>query len=251
MAAGLPGVAHARARQPAAGAGGVSGASPLEPGRPAPGPAARGLVAPRPPAVVAARCDAYAACSELVASPHDVDVRAALAGRQPALATLPWARDLAALAGEVAAAGNARLRAEYSGLFEVGNEGPPVPIREDLQTGQLAGTREDLVRFYDFFGYRLDDRFAWAPDHLSVEFEFMHFLCYHEAAPAPDPLSYALAQLDFTERHLVRWVPTLVTATGTHAAGSLYARVVAGIDAFLRADHDWQRGTIGPAPGGA
>lgn len=233
-----------------AGARGVTDALPLEPARPASPPVPRAIVAPRPPAIVAARCHAYAACSELVASPHDVDVRAALAGRREALAPLPWATGLAALAGEVAAAGNDRLRAEYSGLFEVGNEGPPVPIREDLQTGQLAGTREDLVRFYDFFGYRLDDRFAWAPDHLSVEFEFMHFLCYHEAAPASDPVSCALAQLDFAERHLVRWVPKLVTATASHAAGSLYARVVAGIDAFLRADHDWQRGTIGPAPAG-
>jgi DMSO reductase family type II enzyme chaperone len=229
----------------------VSDAPAPEPRLPAPPAAARAIVVPRPPVVAVARCHAYAACSELVASPHDVDVRAALAGRRAELAPLPWAEGLAALAGEVAAAGNDRLRAEYSGLFEVGNEGPPVPIREDLQTGQLAGTREDLVRFYDFFGYRLDDRFAWAPDHLSVEFEFMHFLCYHEVAPGADPVSYALAQLDFTERHLARWVPTLVTATASHAAGSLYARVVAGIDAFLRADHDWQRGTIGPAPAGA
>lgn len=219
------------------------GARPAGPG------GARGFVAPRPPDLVAARCSAWAACSELTASPHEVDVRDALRGRREALVALPHAAGLLGLVDAVGGSELARLRAEYSGLFEVGNEGPPVPIREDLQTGQLAGTREDLVRFYDYFGYRLDERFAWAPDHLSVELEFMHLLCFREADAPDDPLSYALAQLDFTERHLLRWVPTLVSGTHAHGAGSVYARVVAALDDFIRADHAWQQATIGPVSG--
>jgi DMSO reductase family type II enzyme chaperone len=214
---------------------------------PTPPTGPRAIVVPRPAAVVAARCAAWGACSELLASPHDVDVRAALAARRGTLDGLPHAAGVAALAAELAGADEARLRAEYSGLFEVGSEGPPVPIREDLQTGQLAGTREDIVRFYDYFGYRLADQFAWAPDHLSVELEFMHFLCFREAEQGDDVLSYALAQLDFTERHLLRWVPALAEATATHAPDGLYARVVAGLAGFLRADHAWQQATIGPA----
>lgn len=211
--------------------------------------APRGIVAPRPADLVAARCAAYGTCSELVASPHEVDVRAALAARRGSLASLPYAAVLADLADEVAGTDEAGLRAGYSGLFEVGSEGPPVPIREDLQTGQLSGTREDIVRFYDYFGYRLADAFAWAPDHLSVELEFVHFLCFREAGQDADALSYALAQLDFTERHLLRWVPGLATATATHASDHLYARVVAGIADFIRSDHAWQQSTIGPVAG--
>ena len=46
------------------------------------------------------------------------------------------------------------LRLKYSILFEVGDDGPPVPIREDLFLAQPAKLREDLVRFYDYFSYQ-------------------------------------------------------------------------------------------------
>jgi DMSO reductase family type II enzyme chaperone len=209
------------------------------------------IVVPRPLAVAAARCAAYGAWSELTASPHDVDVPAALAARRGSFDELPYGQPLAALVDELAATDLAALRMQYSGLFEVGDDGPPVPIREDLQTGQLAGTREDIVRFYDYFGYRLDDHFAWAPDHLSVELEFMHFLCYREGEQqeSDDALSYQLAQVDFTERHLLRWVPALAEATAAHGADTLYVRVIVALAGFIRADHAWQQGTIGVAPG--
>jgi len=136
------------------------------------------------------------------------------------------------------------LKREYSGLFEVGSDGPPCPIREDLQTGQRKGTREDLVRFYGYFNYVLDEKFAWAPDHLAVELEFMHFLCYREASGGDDAASYQLAQVDFSERHLVRWVPELAGSVARAAPDSIYRRVIDVIDRYLAADLAWQRGTI-------
>jgi DMSO reductase family type II enzyme chaperone len=140
------------------------------------------------------------------------------------------------------------LKRQYSGLFEVGNDGPPVPIREDLQTGQRAGTREDIVRFYGFFKYKLAEGHAWAPDHVSVELEFMHFLCYREAtagsAETGDAQSYQLAQLDFSKRHLVNWIPELAGTVATSAPDSLYARVLAGASDFMQRDHEWQASTV-------
>ena len=109
------------------------------------------------------RCLCYAACSELVASPHDVDPRPSLRGRVGLGEAVPHASPLEPLLAEVSGADLARLRAEYSGMFEVGSQGPPAPIREDLQTGQRAGTREEVVRFYEYFGYVLDDKFAGSP----------------------------------------------------------------------------------------
>ncbi|MBL8199528.1 MAG: molecular chaperone TorD family protein [Chromatiales bacterium] len=194
----------------------------------------------------ALRCLCYAACSELLASPHEVDPRPALRERIGLGEAVPHARALDPLLAEVSGAELARLRAEYSGLFEVGSQGPPAPIREDLQTGQRAGTREEVVRFYDYFGYTLDDKFAWQPDHLSVELEFMHYLCYREAQAADeaDALSFQLAQADFSGRHLASWVPQLAANVDQIAAGSLYARVVAAVQEFIATDHDWQLGTI-------
>ena len=184
------------------------------------------------------RCLCYAAFSELLASPHEVDARAGL------LARVGLTEALDALLSEVGAAELQQLRSEYSGLFEVGSEGPPVPIREDLQTGQRSGTREDVVRFYDYFGYVLDEKFAWQPDHLSLQLEFMHYLCFRESEQAEEVLSYQLAQLDFAERHLLSWVPRFAAQVETHAPGSLYARVVGALRDFLAEDCAWQTGTI-------
>lgn len=190
------------------------------------------------------RCQAYAAYSELLASPHELDPRPACAGRLGLESQLPHAAGLEALLAEVRDADLTQLRREYSGLFEVGSDGPPVPIREDLQTGQKSGTREEIVRFYDYFGYTLAEHFAWAPDHLSVELEFMHFLCFREAQLDDHQLSYQLAQLDFTQRHLARWVPKVRQGVEQLAPDSLYCRVARSLDAFLEGDLGWQLGTV-------
>jgi len=196
-----------------------------------------------------ARCACYAAVSELVCSPHDLDPRESLSekiqGDKIDIGiTLDYADGLNSLLKEFVELDLDRLKHEYSSLFEVGSDGPPCPIREDLQTGQRAGTREDLVRFYNFFNYKLEDKFAWAPDHLSVELEFMHFLCYLEASDAANALSYQLAQADFSARHLVRWVPGLANSVANTSPDSIYYRAIDSIEKFLVADYAWQSGTI-------
>lgn len=194
------------------------------------------------------RCLCYAACSELVASPHEVDPRPSLRDRLGLGNEVPHARPLEAVLAEVSGAELVRLRAEYSGMFEVGSQGPPVPIREDLQTGQRAGTREEVVRFYEYFSYVLDQKFAWQPDHLSVELEFMHYLCFREAEAGNEAaaLSFQLAQADFAERHLAGWVPQLADNVEKLASGSLYARVVGAVRDFVVEDYEWQMATIVP-----
>ena len=191
-----------------------------------------------------ARCAAYGLLSSLVASPHDLDSRTACEERHGLFQLMPYGLDADALLDQFQAMQLAELKTAYSQLFEVGSKGPPVPIREDLQTGQKAGTREDLVRFYDFFGYELSDKFAWAPDHLSVELEFMHFLCFRESEGGERALSYQLAQADFAERHLINWVPSLAESLQEAAADSIYFRIVDFLCRFLEADLAWQRGTI-------
>jgi len=190
------------------------------------------------------RCGCYSVLSELLASPHDLDPRASLREKIGVAAGLPYGGALDELLTEFVDVELSTLKREYSGLFEVGDDGPPVPIREDLQTGQRAGTREDLIRFYNFFNYSLDEKHAWAPDHLSVELEFMHFLCYGEASARSDALSYQLAQVDFAERHLVCWVPELAKGVAKVASDSIYRRGIEAVERFLNADYAWQCGTI-------
>jgi len=196
----------------------------------------------------AARCACYAALSGLVASPHDLDPRSALRERIGLSEAIDYASELDALLDQFADVDLDVLKREYSGLFEVGDDGPPVPIREDLQTGQRAGTREDIIRFYSFFKYKLSEQYAWAPDHMSVELEFMHFLCYREATAGSDEhgdaQSYQLAQFDFSTRHLANWIPRFAQTVANAAPQSLYVQALGVVSAFVQSDNDWQASTI-------
>lgn len=166
----------------------------------------------------AARSRAYAACALLAASPHEQDPRPA----SPLLADA----DLAA------------LRREYSAVFEVGDEGPPLPLRASAREGGRASVREEVVRFYEHFHYTLDERHAWQPDHLSVQLEFMQLLCAREAqaetAEAAAP--WQRAQVDFVQRHLAPWLPELAAGVARLSPGSTYAEVFAALSDFVLDD---------------
>jgi len=198
------------------------------------------------------RCILYAAFSDVAASPFDA--QPAVAGERLEIAALDLPYELPGLEmllQEWRDADKDILKRDYSGLFEVGSNGPPVPIREDLHRNQPAGVREDIVRFYEFFGYGLEEKFAWAPDHLSVELEFMHFLCFREAQSYEggdnhaDAISFQLAQSDFAERHLCNWVSELAEKVLQQQPDALYGRLIAAMSEFLVKDFEWQQSTIG------
>jgi DMSO reductase family type II enzyme chaperone len=194
------------------------------------------------------RCVMYAVFSDIAASPFDAEP--AVAGEPVDIAALqlPYTlTNLESLLQEWRDTDKEILKREYSGLFEVGSSGPPVPIREDLHLNQPAGVREDIVRFYEFFGYGLEENFAWSPDHLSIELEFMHFLCFQEVEMSNkegDALSFQLAQSDFSERHLVNWVSGLAARIIQQQPDSIYGRLIAVMSEFLVKDFEWQAGTI-------
>jgi DMSO reductase family type II enzyme chaperone len=193
------------------------------------------------------RCLMYAVFSDIAASPFDaVPV---VAGEEIVVSELGLPYELPsldALLQEWRGRDRDELKREYSGLFEVGSSGPPVPIREDLHRNQPAGVREDIVRFYEFFGYGLNEKFAWAPDHLSIELEFMHFLTFQEAelGDSDDALSFQLAQCDFSERHLVNWVSELAERTIKKQPDALYGKLIAAMSEYLVKDFEWQQSTI-------
>jgi DMSO reductase family type II enzyme chaperone len=195
------------------------------------------------------RCLMYAVFSDIAASPFDAEP--AVAGEAFDVAALQLPYELSNIEGllqEWRDTDKEVLKREYSGLFEVGSNGPPVPIREDLHLNQPAGVREDIVRFYEYFGYGLEENFAWSPDHLSIELEFMHFLCFQEAEMSMkeggDALSFQLAQSDFSERHLVNWVSGLAAKIIEQQPDGLYGRLIAAMSEFLVKDFEWQARTI-------
>ncbi len=192
----------------------------------------------------AIRCRAYGAYSALLASPHEIDLEEQIGDADEALDTQPYGIDLNAITAAYLKCPQAQRALEYSGLFEVGDRGPAVPIREQQQFNNRAGVREDLVRFYEFFDYGLDQGHAWAPDHLSVMLEFYHLLCFHECRPGDDRLSYQLAQADFASRHLLHWVPVFAERINTVSPNSIYAEVALSLCDFVAKDYEWQVSTV-------
>ena len=190
------------------------------------------------------RSQGYELFSLLLSSPHDLDTKSKLHGGIPSTTGLPYSLDLSDLANKFIGRDLVELKKEYSGLFEIGNEGPPAPIREDLFLLQQAGLREDLIRFYDYFGYTLGEKYQWQMDHLSIELEFMYFLCFQERNLTEDRLSYQLAQLDFSTRHLSNWIPNFQSTLKRISSDDLYTKIVVELNKFIENDIEWQLGTI-------
>ena len=189
------------------------------------------------------RSQGYELFSLLLSSPHDLDTKNKLNGIAGTTG-LPYSLDLSDLMNEFSQQDLVELKKQYSGLFEVGNDGPPAPIREDLFMLQPAGLREDLIRFYDYFGYTLSEKYQWQMDHLSIELEFMYFLCFQEHHSTEDRLSYQLAQLDFSTRHLINWVPNFQNTLKRISADDMYTKIVVELNKFIEDDIEWQLGTI-------
>lgn len=202
-----------------------------------------------------ARAAAFALGSRLVASPFDPTFveEAQLPEDLPeALVTLadalPYDSGLAALAeparAQLAADPEALAR-EYGALFEVGSSGPPLPIREEVAQGELLGpkAKEEIVRFYEHFGYPLHAERRWAPDHLSVELEFLYLLAFREAGAEhrKDAAPFARAERDFLERHPLVWLPQLAKAVEHRSRHAWLRALFPALALWLERDHAWLR----------
>ena len=155
-------------------------------------------------ATAVSRATAYAIFSLLISSPHEVNPRDKITDIQ--LSELPFDFDLEKIMNDFSLNDEDTLKKQFSALFEIGDHGPPIPIREDQFLNQPAKLKEDLVRFYEHFGYELDEGFQWQMDHLSIQLEFMHFLAMGEFEEQKDKLSYQLGPVSYT--HLT--LPTIL-----------------------------------------
>lgn len=104
------------------------------------------------------------------------------------------------------------FESEYINTFDIT---PPCPLyessypREDMTGRDIY---EEILRYYDHFDIKLAEREKDYPDHLVAELEFMAFLAKKDSEAVEnrnDPQPYRLAQIDFLERHLKKWIPFL------------------------------------------
>jgi DMSO reductase family type II enzyme chaperone len=188
------------------------------------------------------RSIAYSVFSLLMSSPHEINPRVKINEIEPL--QLPFNYDLEKVMHDFCIHEDDILKRQFSALFEIGDHGPPIPIREDLFLNQPAKLKEDLVRFYEHFGYELNEEFQWQMDHLSIELEFMYFLTMGEFKEKEDKLSYQLAQLDFSKKHLMNWVPRLGDRISALSKDEIYAKISIELNTFLEHDLNFQEQTI-------
>lgn len=138
-----------------------------------------------------------AAGDELATGEYLDELRAALAG-------LPYPGEDLAPADEPAAED---IAAVYLALFDIGGDyGKPCFLYEGEHGGGRMKALDDVLRFYHYFGLRLDEDRRDRPDHLATELEFMHYLCFRETAAGGNDSavgSLQRAQRDFLRLHLV------------------------------------------------
>ena len=128
----------------------------------------------------------------------------------------------------------------YGAIFEVA--GCACAIREE-HAGVAGKQKEEVVRFYDHFGYQPHAAVAWQPDHLAVELEFLYFLVEGErrAVNSATGTSYRLAQHDFCARHPGQWAQGLSGRAASAGAPQSMLTLLAGLETFLEADLFWHR----------
>lgn len=197
--------------------------------------------------ILFARSAAYSMFSHLTSSPHEDHVIFSDINHvvEEIEQHLPYKIDLSFIAEESKKVSNKNweeIIQSYSRLFEVGNDGPPIPIRESANDS-LAFKKEEITRFYEYFGYVVSENRQWESDHLSIELEFIHFLCEGEKEYS-DSLSFQLAQKDFIDRHLLMWLASIHFKMKHLDAHPYWMAIFSTLFTFIQKDLNWLKKQI-------
>ena len=148
---------------------------------------------------------------------------------------------LIALAGLNAEAAE-QVKEEYNHLIRVKPVAPPYESFYLDPQGQARGLiASQLEAEYTAAGLALSSSLQDMPDYLTVELEFMSFLCAREVearetATEANNVKVRIRQRSFLNEHLVRWYPQFARRVTDDAPTSLYSVIAAAAYAFLRHD---------------
>lgn len=131
--------------------------------------------------------------------------------------------------------------------FDAGDLEPPCPAYEGLhrEGEDRIAIMLEVSEFYKQFGLRMNpaEGKREVPDNLCVELEFLHFLTFKEGQAreegTPDLLKgYILAERDFLERHLAKWMPAFYEKLKKQQSVPFYADLAALTADFVNAELD-------------
>lgn len=129
---------------------------------------------------------------------------------------------------------------EYNRLFFVKPKAPPYESYHLDREGQLRGLiTSELEGEYRQAGLKISPELNELPDHLSVELEFMAFLCEKEcqasrANDKPNTAKFHLQKREFLIRHLAQWFPKFFRCVKEASPGRFYHIVILTTFVFLR-----------------
>mgnify|MGYP000302197174 CR=1 FL=1 len=155
-----------------------------------------------------------------------------------------WQRLLSILTSEEVDGGT--LEEEYVRLFVAGPGGPLLPPYEssyrDPDRMTAGWIPLSLEREYAAAGLTLSPALHEPPDHISVELEYMAFLCGREAEAweqrdQGEGRKILEQESTFMDRHLSRWVPEFARNLKAHQDG-LYGAAGEAVAAYVHHDLD-------------
>lgn len=147
------------------------------------------------------------------------------------------------------------LHAEYARIFSHSVRGE-APLYE-VEYGEAPLFQEthrlgDLAGFYRAFGLQISGAHPERPDHISVELEFLNFLCFKEAYAwqrhgEEKARICREAQRQFLREHLGRWVFAFARRARKAAAEGFYGAAARRLEEFLEEECRLLEVPAGPA----
>lgn len=132
------------------------------------------------------------------------------------------------------------MQSEYIRLFQIGGRrGPPCSLHEGFYTRDRSQTLQNLIRFYNYFGFRVVE--CVMPDHLPVQLEFMSELA---AGGATNDVSLLRAQRDFLNSHLA-WAKDLGSRVAKTMPHPFYRSLTTLLSRLIAADQRFIRSALG------
>ncbi len=140
----------------------------------------------------------------------------------------------------------AEFEMEFTRTFDAAPPVPSCPPYEGIYYGEpRSAVMLEVSEFYNCFGLRMSQEEGKRefPDHISAELEFLHFLAFKEAnavwnGDEKTLNGYLLAQKDFLERHLIRWVPEFCGKLQNSASIPFYAWLARITSRFIMSEHE-------------
>ncbi len=141
--------------------------------------------------------------------------------------------------------GAEQVEEEYNHLMRVKPTAPPYESFYLDPQGQARGVIVgELEVEYASAGLALSASLQDMPDHISVELEFMSFLCAGEVKARnrvneAENVQIHLRQRAFLNEHLVKWFPQFARRITNAAPESIYKVIATTAYAFLRSDLEY------------